>query len=175
MNKIILLGYMGSGKSTVGELLAINTHFSFFDLDLLIENVEGKAVKTIFEKKGELYFRKLEHKILTQLMKSSESFVLSLGGGTPCYGNNSELLNGENITSIYLKASIEELYSRLIKDKIYRPLIATLETGVLKEFIAKQLFERSFFYNKATHIINVEGKSIEEIILEIQNKISPFQ
>lgn len=171
MNKIILLGYMGSGKSTVGESLAKNTHLSFLDLDQLIKKEEGDAVKTIFEKKGELYFRKLEHKILVQLMTSSESFVLSLGGGTPCYGNNSELLNGENITSIYLKASIEELYSRLIKDKINRPLIASLESEKLKEYIAKQLFERSFFYNKAKYIVNIDGKSIEDIILEIREKL----
>jgi shikimate kinase len=169
MNKIILLGYMGSGKSTIAKLLAQRTGLPFKDLDSLIENNENLSVAEIFVQKSEIHFRKLEHQIFEQLMATEESFVLSLGGGTPCYANNAEFLNGIGVTSIYLKASIEELYRRLAASKQERPLIANMPDAEIPEFIAQHLFERSFFYHMASQVIIVDGKSPETIVAEIQN------
>ena len=159
---------MGSGKSTIAKLLAQKMGFPFKDLDETIETEESASIKTIFEQKGEIYFRKAEHGIFKKLMASRESFVLSLGGGTPCYANNHELFTGEGITSIYLQASIDVLYNRLIKDKADRPLIADKNDAEMREFIAIHLFERSFFYSKAAHTISVGNKSPGEIVAEIE-------
>ena len=168
MKKIILLGYMGCGKSTIAKLLANLTSISYLDLDEIIEKNENASVKNIFSEKGEIYFRKLEHQILEKLINNQESFILSLGGGTPCYSNNHEFLKSSNVISIYLKASVETLYDRLLYSNSERPLIANKNPEEMKEFIAKSLFDRSYYYNQAQFKISVDGKSSEEIISEIE-------
>ncbi len=168
MDKIILLGYMGSGKTELAKLLAKKIGFTHLDLDHLIEIREQMSIPELFKNKGEIYFRKVEHLLLQELMTSNEKFVLSLGGGTPCYANNHELLKTQEAVSIYLKANIETLYERLVQSKSQRPLIVNETNEDLKEFIAKHLFERSFFYNKASHTVVVDSKSPETIISEIR-------
>lgn len=168
MTKIILLGYMGSGKSTIAKLLSEKTQIKAFDLDGIVEERAGLSIKNIFDQKGEIYFRKLENQIFKELMASEESMIISLGGGTPCYANNHEMLNGENTASFYLKASIETLYNRLLTIKENRPLIAKQEEEEMKEYIAKHLFDRSYYYNQATHVVSVDNKSIEEVVAAIQ-------
>jgi shikimate kinase len=168
MKKIILLGYMGCGKSTIAKLLAEKVSLPYLDLDEIIEKRENTTVKNIFSEKSEIYFRKLEHDIFSDLMKNQDSFVLSLGGGTPCYANNHELLNGENVFSIYLKGSVETLYDRLINANIKRPLIADKSPEEMKEFIAKNLFDRSFYYNQARYKINIDDKTVGCVLAEIE-------
>lgn len=168
MDKIILLGYMGSGKTEIAKLLAEKIGFTHLDLDHLIEIREQMSIPELFKNKGEIYFRKVEHLLLQELMTSNDKFILSLGGGTPCYANNHELLITEGVVSIYLKANIETLYERLLQSKSQRPLIVNETNEDLKEFIAKHLFERSFFYNKASHTVVVDSKSPEAIISEIR-------
>ena len=168
MKKIILLGYMGCGKSTIAKLLAEKVSLPCLDLDEIIETRENSTVKNIFSEKGEIYFRKLEHDIFSDLMKNQESFVLSLGGGTPCYANNHELLKGENKDAIYLSASIATLYNRLQNENENRPLIANKSEEEIKEFIAKNLFDRSFYYNQAKYKVTVDNKSVGEIVAEIE-------
>ena len=161
--KIILLGYMGSGKTTIGIQLAKKLFLNFTDLDEFIEEKEQKSIKEIFEQKGEIYFRKIEHKYLKQFIKENESYVLSLGGGTPCYAGNLDLiLHDKNNLSFYLRGSISTLFKRLSENKIKRPLINDLSDNQLTEYIAKHLFERSLFYDKATHKISIdpEGSSL---------------
>lgn len=169
--RVILLGYMGSGKSTVGKKLAKTLHYEFIDLDEYIVKKEGTSINEIFKNKGEIYFRKLEHNTLKEILIQNTNFVLALGGGTPCYGNNNQLIN-ELSFSIYLKASIQELYSRLVKEKDDRPLIKNIEDDDLKEFIAKHLFERSEYYEKAKQIVSTDKKKtvqvVEEIMLSMQ-------
>lgn len=171
MDKIILLGYMGSGKTTIAKLLAQKMGYPFIDLDQMIETQENLAVPEIFAQKGEIYFRKIEHRLFNKLMASQDRFVLSLGGGTPCYANNHELLNVSGIASVYLKASLETLEQRLIGEINKRPLLAKLTGDDFKESIAKHLFERSYFYNMATHSVKVDGKSPDEIVSEIHEKL----
>jgi len=159
---------MGSGKSTIAELLAKKHRLPFLDLDKMIEKEEQMTINSIFEKKGEIYFRKAEHQIFKETISSSSSFVLSLGGGTPCYANNHQFLKNPSVVSIYLKVSIDELCNRLIDQKANRPIIAKMELDELKSFVAQHLFERSYYYNQAGYTIDATGKSTEEIVSEIE-------
>ncbi|KJD33642.1 shikimate kinase [Tamlana nanhaiensis] len=170
---IILIGYMASGKSTIGKKLAKKLNYDLIDLDDYIEEKEQLTVTDIFKNKGEIYFRKQETHYLKQLLSANESFILSLGGGTPCFGNNMELiLNETNAKSIYLKASLPKLVKKLIKKKAKRPLIAHIETEeALTEFIGKHLFERSAFYNQAEVVVATDGKSKKEIVNEIVSRL----
>lgn len=172
MKKVVLIGYMGCGKSIISKKLSIFMEIPFVELDEMIEKKADMAIKSIFEKKGELYFRKLENELFKLLLEEKSNVIISTGGGTPCYFNNHELMNEENIISIYLKASIDTLYNRLIHGKQKRPLIAHLSDNEVKEFIAKHLFDRSFYYNQATYKIDVDDKSIEEIVNEISNLLA---
>ena len=167
MKKIVLIGYMGSGKSVVSKKLAQLIGISAVELDELIEQESKMSIEELFKVKGEIFFRKQEHKLFLDVLYTKEDTIISTGGGTPCYFNNHELLNGENVVSIYLKASIDTLYHRLLKAKQNRPLIANLDDSEIKEFIAKHLFDRSFYYNQATFKVNVDDKSIDEIASEI--------
>lgn len=169
MKKIILIGYMGSGKSTIAKLLSKSMHYEFLDLDEIIEKEQNASVSAIFERKGEVYFRKLEHEVLKRILQSETNMILSLGGGTPCFSNNQELLKQEDIDTIYLKTSIDKLYERLRTQKANRPLIANKSEDEMKEFIAKHLFERSFYYNQAKYIVTTDDKSPQETVLEIQS------
>jgi len=150
MKKVVLIGYMGSGKSIISKKLSQKLKISFVELDEEIEEISKMSIEKLFSNKGELYFRKLEHQLFLELLSRTEDLIISTGGGTPCYFNNHELLNGEGVVSIYLKASIDTLFKRLMYEKQKRPLIAHLEDNELKEFIAKHLFDRSFYYNQAT-------------------------
>ena len=167
MRKIILLGYMGCGKSTIANKLSKNIGIPFVDLDIKIEEKVNLSINAIFEKHGEIYFRKLEHEVFIELLNSPEQLIIGLGGGTPCYANNHELLKADNVVSIYLKASIETLFSRLSANKSKRPLIANKSDEEMKEFIAMHLFERSFYYNQAQYKVNVDDKTIDEVVLDI--------
>ena len=167
--KIILLGYMGSGKTTIGIQLARKLFLNFTDLDDFIEEKEQKSIKEIFKQKGEIYFRKIEHKYLKQFINENESYVLSLGGGTPCYAGNLDLiLKDKKSLSFYLRGSIPTLFKRLSENKFKRPLISDLSDDQLTEYLAKHLFERSLFYDKATHKISIDNKEVQEIVTEIR-------
>ena len=167
MRKIILLGYMGCGKSTIAQTLSKIITIPFVDLDEYIEKKTNLSVTAIFEKHGEIYFRKVEHEVFLELLNSSETMIIGLGGGTPCYANNHELLKGENVVAIYLKASIETLFQRLSANKSERPLIAHKNDNEMKEFIAMHLFERSFYYNQAQYKVNVDAKTIDQVVTDI--------
>ncbi|MFV5692216.1 shikimate kinase [Flavobacterium sp. LT1R49] len=167
MKKIILLGYMGCGKSTIANKLSKNIEIPFVDLDKKIEEKVNLSINDIFEKHGEIYFRKLEHEVFIELLNSPDSLIIGLGGGTPCYANNHELLKGDNVVSVYLKASIETLFNRLAHNKSKRPLIADKSDEEMKEFIAKHLFDRSFYYNHAQHKVIVDDKTIDQTVMDI--------
>ena len=167
--KIILLGYMGSGKTTIGIQLAKKLYLNFTDLDEFIEEKEQITIKEIFKQKGEIYFRKIEHNYLKQFIKENESYVLSLGGGTPCYAGNLDLiLHDKNNLSFYLRGSISTLFKRLSENKFKRPLINDLSDNQLTEYIAKHLFERGHFYDKAAYKISIDDKEVQDIVTEIR-------
>ena len=158
---------MASGKSAVGKLLAKDSSLDFIDLDAYIEAKEKKTIPIIFKENGEIYFRLKEAEYLSELLNSKNSLVLSVGGGTPCYGRNMELINSLS-QSVFLKASINTLCERLKKGKISRPLVAKISDEKLPEFIGKHLFERTPFYTLSQNSIQTDGFTIAEIVNEIQ-------
>ncbi len=167
MKKIVLLGYMGCGKSTIANKVSKTTNIPFVDLDKIIEEKTKLSINQIFEQQGEIYFRKLEHETFVELLNSPDNLIIGLGGGTPCYANNHELLKGDDIVSIYLKASVETLFERLVSNKSKRPLIADMDDEQMKEFIAKHLFDRSFYYNQAQYKVNIDGQTKDETTQDI--------
>ncbi|MBF4985116.1 shikimate kinase [Nonlabens mediterrranea] len=166
---IVFLGYMGSGKTVVGQVVSEIIDFEFIDLDNYIEQQEGLRISEIFQKKGAVYFRKTENYYLRELIREDRDVILSLGGGTPCYYDNMELLLAKSfINSFYLNAGIKTLAQRLWNEKVNRPLIAGIqEEDELLEFIGKHLFERRPFYQRSHHIINVDDKYPIEISKEV--------
>ena len=167
---ISLVGYMGSGKSHISKILSEKINFKLIDLDREISRRNKLTIPEIFEKKGEIYFRKQEREILEELLATEENIILSLGGGTPVYYNNMEIIN-HNSKSIFLRTSINTLIERISKQKEKRPLIANISDENLPEFIAKHLFERNQFYNKAQFIISTDAKEPEEIMNDIIEKL----
>ena len=166
--KIILLGYMGSGKSTIGKALANELNLSFIDLDHTMEKQMGMTISDFFEASGELKFRRLENEVLGNVLAENDRMILSTGGGTPCYGNNLQLMkSAPNAKVFYLKASIKTLTERLLLEKDTRPLIQSIGDENLPEFIGKHLFERSNFYLQADHVLDIDQKSVETIVKEI--------
>jgi len=110
--KIVLLGYMASGKSSIGMKLANMLNVSFVDLDDLISEKEKLSIPAIFKTKGEIYFRKKEIDYLNEFLLQKDNFILAVGGGTPCYGNNMSIINNHS-KSIYLKSSIQSIINGL--------------------------------------------------------------
>ncbi len=168
--KIVLVGYMASGKSSVGKVLAGSFDCNFIDLDEYIETKEGASITEIFAQKGEIYFRIKEIEYLKEILSLEENIILSVGGGTPCYGENMKLIN-TTATAVYLKASIKILLDRLNKEKKNRPLVADLSLEKMTEFIGKHLFERAYFYEQAKLIVKIDDKTIEEIVVEIKPQL----
>ncbi|MWW25447.1 shikimate kinase [Algibacter lectus] len=166
---IVLIGYMASGKSTIGKRLAKKLNYNFIDLDDLIESKENASVSEVFKSKGEIYFRKQEALYLREQLQSKEDIILSVGGGTPCYSNNMDaILGAENVKSVYLKASIPTLIEKLMKKKATRPLIAHIETEeAMGEFIGKHLFERAYYYNQANVKVSIDGRSKKEVTKDV--------
>ena len=165
---IVLIGYMGSGKSSIGATLAKLLEIDHIDLDAYIEAQEEMSVSEIFKRKGEVFFRKKEYAYLKEFLERKDNVVLSLGGGTPCYGNNAEAIVDSGVDSFYLKASVSTLAGRLSSQKATRPLIAHLKCNVeLLEFVGKHLFERDPYYRKAGKVIDVDTKDVKEIASEV--------
>lgn len=166
--KIVLLGYMASGKSTIGQILAQKMDVPFIDLDDFIAEKENLSISELFKTKGEIYFRKKETHYLKELLMKEDQFVLALGGGTPCFGKNMDIVNQFGI-SFYLKSTLQNTFNILskIENKQIRPLISEIKNENLKEFIAKHLFERAPFYEQALNVITISEKSMEAIAGEI--------
>jgi shikimate kinase len=171
MNRIFLIGYMGSGKTTLGKLLAESLGWGFIDMDSHIEAKEFKSVSLIFDEKGEQEFRLLEQKCLHEVA-DFENVVISTGGGVPCFFNNMDYMNAHG-TTVYLEFSACELAERLEISPINkRPLLAELKGEELRLFVADSLAKREPFYRQAT--FSVSG-TIEETIQKIEKQLNDLQ
>lgn len=148
MKRIFLIGYMGAGKTTLGRSLAEEMGVEFIDLDNFIEARHHKTVKEIFAEIGEDGFRKIERAALLEVAEF-ENVVVSLGGGTPCFFDNMEIVNRSGV-SVYLKPSEDVLLMRLIKGKHKRPLLADKSDDEILQVIREQLAWREPYYLKAS-------------------------
>ena len=153
MRRIILIGYMGAGKTTVGKALAKELRMPFYDLDWYIESRMHKTVKAIFDERGEAGFRKIEHNMLHEVAEF-EDIIISCGGGTPCFFDNIDYMNRQGET-VYLKAMPEVLYGHLKMGKTVRPLLLNKTADEVQVFIREQLAQREPYYSKAKHVLDV--------------------
>ena len=162
---VFLIGFMGSGKTTLGRQLASEAGLTFADLDGIIETGAGKDISEIFKEIGEERFRVLEHETLLKIFQLKKT-VVAVGGGTPCFFNNMELMNRAGIT-IYLKYPPEILFKFLKEEPDTRPLISGMADKELLTYIRYKLQERKPFYEQAKHILtwpDITVKRLEEIL-----------
>lgn len=153
MKRIILIGFMGSGKTTIGKALSDELNLPFYDLDWYIETRMHRSVAEIFAEKGEEGFRKIEYNMLHEVAEF-ENVVISCGGGTPCFYDNMEYLNRQGET-IYLKAQPKVLHKHLKMGKVIRPLLLNKTPEEVEHFIVEQLEKREPFYSQAKHVLDV--------------------
>jgi shikimate kinase len=161
--KIFLIGFMGSGKTSFGKRLAKHLKLDFHDLDSLIEEKYKTSIPSIFDKFNESVFRTLETSVLKETIDTKDNFVLSCGGGTPCFNSNMELINDSGV-SIYIKMPVKALYSRLKKSNKKRPLLTNLSDELLFEKISELLNQRESFYNKANHVADGINIKLNDIV-----------
>lgn len=161
--KIFLIGFMGCGKTHWGKQLSQKLQIPFFDLDSAIEEKEERAISSIFADMGEEYFRMLEKDVLYLLTESHDSFVMATGGGTPCFFNNIDYMKNRG-TTVWINCSVDCLHSRLVKEKVKRPLISSIPNEELRNFIIKKFSDRKIFYRQAQVIINEDDITLEALI-----------
>jgi len=157
--KIYLIGFMGSGKTTVGKRLATHCEYAFMDTDKLFETKHNCTIESYFERFGEDLFRK-EEALLLRETASLENTVIATGGGTPCFHDNMDWMLSHGIC-VYLEMSPKALYNRLINSKLVRPLlqVETHNCASLLEIIQDMLSQREQYYKKAT--ITVSGLDVD--------------
>ncbi len=165
MERIFLIGYMGSGKTTVGKLLATKLGYSFVDMDAHIEEQQFKSVSKIFAERGEDEFRLLEQKCLREVAQFDD-VIISTGGGAPCFFDNMEYMNAHG-TTFYLCFTADELATRLATQAAKRPLIATKKGDELRQFIAEGLEKREPFYTQANYSVAGDVNTVVKEIVEI--------
>ena len=169
---IVLLGYMGCGKSTAGRLLAEQLLLPFVDLDEYLINKYGGSIPNLFLKNDEIGFRKIEKIALDEILVNQKKSVLSLGGGTPCYSDNMQSVLQATPHTFYLSPSVNMLCNRLFPARNERPMISHLNNKKdLLEFISKHIFERKQFYEQANHPIYISNESPEELVSQIIQKL----
>ena len=154
---------MGAGKTTLGRVLAREMELMFYDLDVYIEERFHKTIPAIFEEKGEDGFRDIEKRMLHEVAEF-EDVVISCGGGTPCFFDNMDYLNAQGDT-FYLKAEPEVLKAHLLMGKTQRPLIKGKSPEELTDYIKQALQQRSPFYEKAKHTIELDVIHTNEDII----------
>ena len=159
--RVILIGFMGVGKTTIGKKIAHKLNYRHIDLDTFIEKEQNSTISKIFSELGENKFRELEHFWLKEILNIN-NVIISTGGGTPCYLNNINLLLESGIT-IYLKSDPRIIFERLRLDNVDRPLLKNKSETELKKYISKYLILRSPFYSKAKYTIEIENSSATEI------------
>ena len=162
---IILLGYMGCGKSFYARKLSTIINLPFIDLDRLIEQEEKKSINKIIHERGESYFREMENNNLNRLIDRKNNFIFATGGGTPCFFNNLDLLNEIGLT-IYLKKKPKKLYNFLIKNNYNRPIFNSFKT--IEDFF-NNFNCREKFYLKSKVIIDCDDLSNIQILTKINN------
>jgi len=173
--RIFLVGFMGVGKSTLGQLLAERLHVPFVDLDEWIEDKMEMPISEIFSSYGEPFFRKLEHDNLKEVIELHDRFVMGTGGGLPCFGNNMATMNQNGLT-VYLKASAQEISLRLARSAGKRPVLDAMDLDQRERHIEKLLTQRGPLYEQAHFLIDLElDREKEENVDLIEELLSQGQ
>ena len=158
---------MGAGKTTLGRQFAEETDYEFLDLDDCIVEQAGMSIPKIFELEGEKEFRIRERKALEKLKNlPATHYLISCGGGTPCFEDNMKWLNAHGLT-VYLRPGLDEITSRLKKEQAQRPLIKDVPPNELKVFIGKMLSGREHYYLQAHIVLEGEKASLAELRAKI--------
>lgn len=149
MTRILLIGFMAAGKTTLGKALARDLGLQFIDLDHYIENRFHCTVAQLFTERGEEGFRQIERTMLHEVAEF-EDVIIATGGGTPCFFDNMEYMNAQG-TTVFLEASVDVIYTRLTIARTQRPLVAGKTSEELRQYITRMLESRYPFYTRATH------------------------
>jgi shikimate kinase len=160
--RIIFIGYMGSGKTTLGKKIANRLGIPFIDSDEAIEKNENATIAELFESCGENVFRDLETEFINSLSRE-DSFVLSTGGGLPCFNGNMNRLNELGVT-FYLERPAKELQQRLMNAKEVRPLILNKTEDELLTFIELNLEIRSPYYEMAHYVLKRNEQEVKDVL-----------
>lgn len=160
--RIILIGFMGAGKTTVGKKLATSLGLSFLDLDQFLEAETGRRIKDIFKEDGEEMFRSIETKMLRRALSTKSDIVLATGGGIITKEENKRLLEKEE-KIFYLKADYNTLYHRLLKDTSRPLLLAEDREAKIKSLLELRLPK---YENLAKYTVETDGKAVDEIVAE---------
>ena len=167
MSNVILIGFMGCGKSTIGKRLSYVLRKPFLDTDRMIEKKEDMTISELFDRKGEEYFRDMETACIKELMEESGEYVIAVGGGIVLREENRRLLKKLGKV-IYLRADADTIYERLKNDNT-RPL---LQGDNPREKIRTMMAQRWDIYEEASQfVVDVDGKEFEDILKEIGEKI----
>lgn len=169
MAKLFLTGYMGSGKSTLGKVIANQLQYSFIDLDDFIEQECNMTISEIFAQQGEIAFRSIENNALKKLLLK-DNIVVACGGGTPCFYNNMDLMKDNGLT-VYIKLSADALAERLKSEKSQRPLIAQKTDEELNDFITQQLEKREDFFHQAQYIVKAKNLDVNQLADFIKTEV----
>jgi shikimate kinase len=173
--KYFLVGMPGSGKSTIGRLLANKIELPFIDLDEVIVESEGQAISEIFKSKGEGHFRELERKCLINQVKLNGGFVLATGGGAPCFFDNMNLMN-KGGTTIFINVSPEVLFNKFSKKGIKkRPLLTNLSRENLYLELRNKFEGRKKFYSQSKIRIVQEFTEISQLVNEVISAIQTLE
>ena len=166
---IFLIGFMGSGKSTVGALLAERLNLPFIDSDKEIEKTAGKSISAIFEQDGEAAFRTLEMDLIRKLESESQA-VVAVGGGLPAIDGALELMHQFGMV-IYLNTSLLTLLKRLKEERAQRPLLSGLSDSEFHPFVEDLLSQRVHFYKQAKLIMPNERNSPVELVEKLEREL----
>ncbi|MDR1719403.1 MAG: shikimate kinase [Dysgonamonadaceae bacterium] len=173
MDRLFLIGYMGSGKSTIGKQLAKDLQMQFVDTDTYIENRFLKSISQLFKEKGESRFREIEHNALLEIA-GFDNTVVSTGGGLPCFFDNMQRMN-DNGTTVYLKTPEKVLLERLWVNKYNRPLLYNKTKAEIATFISENLPIRESFYLQAHLVFDTgrfpENAPINKLAEEIRKEL----
>lgn len=169
MKRVILIGYMGAGKTTIGKVLARELGLEFYDLDNYIEDRFHQKIPSIFAAKGEEGFREIERKMLHEVAEF-EDVVISCGGGTPCFFDNMDYMNAQGET-VFLDAPPAVLKEHLLMGKTVRPLIQGKSPEELTAYIEESLRLRLPYYQRAKHTLSIEVMHTKEQIKEYVTQI----
>lgn len=153
MRRVILLGFMGAGKTTLGKALSKKIGLPFYDLDTYIECQVHKTVRQFFDEQGEVEFRHIERDMLREVAEF-ENVVISCGGGTPCFFDNMEYMNRQGDT-VYLRTTPETILKHLAMSKVERPLLANKSREETLDFITGELAKRESCYQQAEYTLDV--------------------